>query len=141
MRGLIAVDIHLKTAPYIFYFHLCTHFLPKKLSGTNILYFIISPCTFFRYKASWCRQFRSVFWRSWLTNKRDVLIFRIRFFQSIVSVQVPRRSLNLVKQGSTSLSKRSWSENDVSLCPMIYQTELKFAIFATARTIALQCIR
>ncbi|RMX61223.1 hypothetical protein pdam_00023788 [Pocillopora damicornis] len=35
------------------------------------------------YKASWCRQFRSVFWRSWLTNKRDVLIFRIRFFQSI----------------------------------------------------------
>ncbi|XP_074623460.1 protein white-like isoform X3 [Acropora palmata] len=35
------------------------------------------------YKASWCRQFRSVFWRSWLTNSRDKAIFRIRLFESI----------------------------------------------------------
>jgi len=35
------------------------------------------------YKASWCQQFRSVFWRSWLTNNRDVVIFRIRLYQSI----------------------------------------------------------
>ncbi|KAJ7318624.1 ATPase [Desmophyllum pertusum] len=35
------------------------------------------------YKASWCRQFRSVFWRSWLTNNRDVLILRIRLYRSI----------------------------------------------------------
>ncbi|CAH3167368.1 unnamed protein product [Pocillopora meandrina] len=35
------------------------------------------------YKASWCQQFRSVFWRSWLTNNRDVMIFRIRLYQSI----------------------------------------------------------
>ncbi|XP_078376593.1 protein white-like [Oculina patagonica] len=35
------------------------------------------------YKASWCRQFRSVLWRSWLTNKRDVVILRIRLFQCL----------------------------------------------------------
>nr|XP_058944927.1 protein white-like [Pocillopora verrucosa] len=35
------------------------------------------------YKASWCQQFRSVFWRSWLTNNRDVMIFRIRLYQSV----------------------------------------------------------
>ncbi|KAL9966625.1 hypothetical protein ACROYT_G024728 [Oculina patagonica] len=35
------------------------------------------------YKVSWCKQFRSVFWRSWLTFNRDVVIFRIRLYQSI----------------------------------------------------------
>ncbi|XP_020625255.1 protein white-like [Orbicella faveolata] len=36
------------------------------------------------YKASWCRQFRSVLWRSWLTNNRDVVILRIRLFQCLL---------------------------------------------------------
>lgn len=131
-----------ENSPLYFLFPSLHAFSPKKVIWDEYPLLHNFSMYFFRYKASWCRQFRSVFWRSWLTNKRDVLIFRIRFYQSIVSVQVPRRSLNLlVKQGSTSLSKRSWSENDVSVCPMIYQTELKFAIFATARTIALQCIR
>lgn len=35
------------------------------------------------YKVSWCQQFRSVFWRSWLTNNRDSVIFRLRFYQNI----------------------------------------------------------
>lgn len=42
----------------------------------------------FRYKASLCRQFRSVLWRSWLTNNRDVVILRIRLFQCLVSVTI-----------------------------------------------------
>ena len=33
---------------------------------------------------SWIKQFRSVFWRSWLTFNRDVVIFRVRLYQSIV---------------------------------------------------------
>lgn len=32
---------------------------------------------------SWIKQFRSVFWRSWLTFNRDVVIFRVRLYQSI----------------------------------------------------------
>lgn len=40
---------------------------------------------FRRYKASWCRQLWAVLWRSWITNSRDIIIFRIRIFQSIVS--------------------------------------------------------
>ncbi|XP_068753100.1 protein white-like isoform X1 [Montipora capricornis] len=36
------------------------------------------------YKASYCRQFRSVFWRAWLTNNRDTAIFRIRLYQSVL---------------------------------------------------------
>ncbi|XP_048586786.1 protein white isoform X3 [Nematostella vectensis] len=36
------------------------------------------------YKASWWRQFKTVMWRSWLSNRRDVLMFRIRILQSIV---------------------------------------------------------
>lgn len=35
------------------------------------------------YKVSWIKQFRSVFWRSWLTFNRDVVIFRVRLYQSI----------------------------------------------------------
>ncbi|XP_048586785.1 protein white isoform X2 [Nematostella vectensis] len=35
------------------------------------------------YKASWWRQFKTVMWRSWLSNRRDVLMFRIRILQSI----------------------------------------------------------
>ncbi|XP_048586783.1 protein white isoform X3 [Nematostella vectensis] len=37
-----------------------------------------------KYKASWCRQFRAVMWRSWLSNQREVLMFRIRIMQSII---------------------------------------------------------
>ena len=43
---------------------------------------------YFSYKASWCRQFRSVLWRSWLTNNRDVVILRVRLFQCLVSVTI-----------------------------------------------------
>ncbi|XP_020625261.1 protein white-like [Orbicella faveolata] len=39
------------------------------------------------YKASWCRQLGAVLWRSWITNNRDVIIFRIRIFQAIVSFE------------------------------------------------------
>jgi len=35
------------------------------------------------YKASWCQQFRSLFWRSWLTNNRDSIVFKSRFINSI----------------------------------------------------------
>ncbi|CAH3037565.1 unnamed protein product [Porites evermanni] len=35
------------------------------------------------YKVSWFQQFRSVLWRSWLTNNRDSTVFKMRFLQSI----------------------------------------------------------
>ncbi|CAH3152291.1 unnamed protein product [Porites lobata] len=38
---------------------------------------------FSRYKVSWFQQFRSVLWRSWLTNNRDFTVFKMRFLQSI----------------------------------------------------------
>ncbi|XP_078378564.1 protein white-like isoform X2 [Oculina patagonica] len=37
------------------------------------------------YKASWCRQLGAVLWRSWITNNRDIIIFRIRLFQAIIT--------------------------------------------------------
>lgn len=40
------------------------------------------------YKASWCRQLGAVLWRSWITNNRDVIIFRIRLFQAIVTALI-----------------------------------------------------
>ncbi|KAJ7318627.1 ATPase [Desmophyllum pertusum] len=40
------------------------------------------------YKASWCRQFGAVLWRSWITNNRDIIIFRIRLFQAIVTALI-----------------------------------------------------
>ncbi|XP_068753608.1 protein white-like [Montipora capricornis] len=36
-----------------------------------------------QYKVSWCKQFRSVLWRSWLTNNRDSLIYRVRIYQMV----------------------------------------------------------
>lgn len=59
--------------------------------GQNIIFttFIIHAFhnfIFSRYKVSWFQQFRSVFWRSWLTNNRDSTVFKMRFFQSIVSI-------------------------------------------------------
>ncbi|RMX58452.1 hypothetical protein pdam_00022053 [Pocillopora damicornis] len=40
------------------------------------------------YKVSWCRQLWAVLWRSWITNSRDIIIFRIRIFQSIVTALI-----------------------------------------------------
>ncbi|XP_078378566.1 protein white-like isoform X2 [Oculina patagonica] len=40
------------------------------------------------YKASWCRQLGAVLWRTWITNNRDVLIFRIRIFQAIMTALI-----------------------------------------------------
>lgn len=37
-----------------------------------------------RYGASWFAQFRSVLWRSWVTNIRDPMVFKAKLFQSIV---------------------------------------------------------
>ncbi|XP_042868328.1 protein white-like isoform X2 [Penaeus japonicus] len=33
------------------------------------------------YKASWCKQFRTVTWRSWLEVVREPFLIRVRFFQ------------------------------------------------------------
>ncbi|XP_076032219.1 eye pigment precursor family transporter white [Oratosquilla oratoria] len=35
------------------------------------------------YKASWCTQFRTVLWRSWLEVAREPLIIRVRFVQVV----------------------------------------------------------
>lgn len=40
------------------------------------------------YKASWCRQLGAVLWRSWISNKRDAVVFRIRIFQAIVTALI-----------------------------------------------------
>ncbi|BFY98583.1 hypothetical protein BsWGS_01622 [Bradybaena similaris] len=37
-----------------------------------------------RYKASWLTQYRYLFWRSWISVFRDVLLFRIRILQALV---------------------------------------------------------
>ncbi|CAL1279820.1 unnamed protein product [Larinioides sclopetarius] len=37
-----------------------------------------------KYKASWCSQFRTVFWRSWISLVRDPMVFKVRLIQSIV---------------------------------------------------------
>ncbi|KAK6166710.1 hypothetical protein SNE40_023343 [Patella caerulea] len=37
-----------------------------------------------RYTASWFQQFRAVFWRSWVGLLRDVVLFRVRVFQTAV---------------------------------------------------------
>ncbi|KAF8791853.1 Protein white like protein [Argiope bruennichi] len=37
-----------------------------------------------KYKASWCTQFRTVFWRSWISLMRDPMVFKVRLAQSIV---------------------------------------------------------
>ncbi|XP_041367140.1 protein white-like [Gigantopelta aegis] len=37
-----------------------------------------------RYKASWVKQFRIVFWRTWMCFFRDDLLFKVRAMQSIV---------------------------------------------------------
>ena len=39
-----------------------------------------------RYGASWMQQFVSVLWRSWVTNIRDPMVLRVKFFQTIVGV-------------------------------------------------------
>ncbi|CAG5130203.1 unnamed protein product [Candidula unifasciata] len=37
-----------------------------------------------RYKASWLTQYRYLFWRSWISVYRDVVLFRIRIMQAFV---------------------------------------------------------
>lgn len=37
------------------------------------------------YKASWCRQLMALLWRSWIVNKRDVIVFRIRVMQAVIT--------------------------------------------------------
>ncbi|XP_025094863.1 protein white-like [Pomacea canaliculata] len=37
-----------------------------------------------RYKTSWGRQFLSVFWRSWVSLTRDVVLLRVRAIQNLV---------------------------------------------------------
>lgn len=59
---------------------------------------LILALIFFRYKASWCRQLGAVLWRSWITNNRDVIIFRIRLFQAIVSFEASRLNRYLISQ-------------------------------------------
>ncbi|KAK2570404.1 Protein white [Acropora cervicornis] len=39
-------------------------------------------------QASWCRQLRAVLWRSWISNNRDAVVFRIRVFQAIVTALI-----------------------------------------------------
>ena len=45
-----------------------------------------SFCYFFRYQASWCKQFRILFYRAMLSAKRDKMVSVIRIMQSLVSV-------------------------------------------------------
>ncbi|XP_032239519.2 protein white isoform X2 [Nematostella vectensis] len=37
------------------------------------------------YKASWCKQFSAVLWRSWLSTRREAMLFQIRLMQSIIT--------------------------------------------------------
>ncbi|XP_067022118.1 protein white-like [Acropora muricata] len=53
------------------------------LGADRIVYKRRSP-----YKASWCRQLRAVLWRSWISNNRDAVVFRIRVFQAIVTALI-----------------------------------------------------
>ncbi|XP_054719148.1 protein white-like [Uloborus diversus] len=37
-----------------------------------------------RYKASWCKQFRAVMWRSWISMIREPMLTKVRFFQTLI---------------------------------------------------------
>lgn len=37
------------------------------------------------YKASWIRQFTTVFWRSWISVIKEPMLIRVRLLQTIVS--------------------------------------------------------
>lgn len=49
--------------------------------GTNGLHNVSSP-----YKASWIEQFYAVFWRSWLSIKKEPALTKIRLIQTIVNI-------------------------------------------------------
>lgn len=36
------------------------------------------------YKATWCEQFRAVFWRSWLSVIKEPILIKIRLLQTVV---------------------------------------------------------
>lgn len=38
------------------------------------------------YKASWCMQFRAVFWRSWISVLKEPILIRVRLLQTIVGI-------------------------------------------------------
>lgn len=55
--------------------------------GSDGLQNVSSP-----YKASWTEQFSAVFWRSWLSIKKEPALTKIRLIQTVVGIKRDNRT-------------------------------------------------